>query len=90
MPRYALEALAFGSLLLAVLYLIAKPGGLQQGMPVLAVYAFAAYRLMPALQNVYAQLVALRFAGPALEEVFGSWPGDESDEEVFAALEELS
>ena len=67
MPRFALEALAFGGLLLVVLYLMAKPGGLQQAMPVLAVYAFAAYRLMPALQNFFGLLVALRFAGSALE-----------------------
>lgn len=67
MPRFAIEALAFGGLLGVVLYLLAKPGGLQHALPVLAAYAFAAYRLMPALQSFYAMLVQLRFAGPALE-----------------------
>ena len=69
MPRFALEALAFGGLLLVTLYLMAKPGGLQQTFPLLAVYAFAAYRLMPALQNFYSRLVTLRFAGPALDHL---------------------
>jgi ABC-type multidrug transport system fused ATPase/permease subunit len=69
LPRFALEALAFGGLLFVVLYLMAKPSGLQQALPVLAMYAFAAYRLMPALQNFYSRLVSLRFAGPALEAI---------------------
>jgi ABC-type multidrug transport system fused ATPase/permease subunit len=67
MPRFAIEALAFGALLGLMLYLLAKPGGLQHFLPLLAAYAFAAYRLMPALQNFYGMLVQLRFAGPALE-----------------------
>jgi ABC-type multidrug transport system fused ATPase/permease subunit len=67
MPRFAIEALAFGGLLLLVLYLLARPGGLQPALPLLAAYAFAAYRLMPALQNLYGLLVQLRFAGPGLE-----------------------
>ena len=67
MPRYAIEALAFGGLLALMLYLLAKPGGLQQFLPLLAAYAFAAYRLMPSLQSFYGMLVQLRFAGPALE-----------------------
>jgi ABC-type multidrug transport system fused ATPase/permease subunit len=67
MPRFAIEVLAFGGLLIMIIYLLARPGGLQQHLPMLAAYAFAAYRLMPALQNVYANTVGLRFAGPALE-----------------------
>jgi ABC-type multidrug transport system fused ATPase/permease subunit len=67
MPRFAIEALAFGTLLAVMLYLLARPGGLQHFLPLLAAYAFTAYRLMPALQNFYGMLVQLRFAGPALE-----------------------
>jgi ABC-type multidrug transport system fused ATPase/permease subunit len=69
MPRFALEALAFGGLLLVVLYLMAKPGGLQQALPVLSVFAFAAYRLVPTLQNFFSRLFTLRFAGPALKAI---------------------
>ena len=69
MPRYALEAIAFGGVLLIVLYLMAGPGGLQQLLPLLAVYAFAGYRLMPALQQIYSQLTKLRFSGPALDRL---------------------
>jgi ATP-binding cassette, subfamily B, bacterial PglK len=67
MPRFAIEVLAFGGLLALMLVLLTKPGGLERFLPLLAAYAFAAYRMMPALQNCYAYAVGLRFAGPALE-----------------------
>jgi ABC-type multidrug transport system fused ATPase/permease subunit len=66
LPRFALEIVAFGGMLAVVLYLVADSGKLQQALPVLSVYAFASYRLMPALQQVYVQMSNLRFAGPAL------------------------
>jgi ABC-type multidrug transport system fused ATPase/permease subunit len=66
MPRYALEALTFGGVLLIVLYLMTGPEGLAAGLPTIALYVFAGYRLMPAFQQAYASLTQLRFSGPAL------------------------
>jgi ABC-type multidrug transport system fused ATPase/permease subunit len=66
MPRYALEALAFGGVLLIVLYLMTGSQGLAAGLPTIALYAFAGYRLMPAFQQMYASLTQLRYAVPAL------------------------
>jgi len=67
MPRFALEAIAFGGMLLVVLYLMAQNGSFASAMPIIALYAFAGYRLMPALQQIYAAVTQLRFAGPALD-----------------------
>ncbi len=67
LPRFAMEIIAFGGLLSVVLYLLVVSGSLLQALPVLSVYAFACYRLMPALQQVYIQLSNMRFAGPALD-----------------------
>ncbi len=65
-PRFALEAIAFGGMLLVVLYLMAKTGSFQSALPIISLYAFAGYRLMPALQQIYEASSRLRFAGPAL------------------------
>lgn len=70
LPRFALEAIAFGGMLVVVLYQIATSGGLGSALPVITVYAFAGYRLMPALQQVYAALTQLRFVAPALDAVY--------------------
>jgi ATP-binding cassette, subfamily B, bacterial PglK len=67
LPRFALEAVAFGGMLLVMLYLMTKSGSFAVALPIIALYAFAGYRLMPALQQIYGAFTQLRFAGPALD-----------------------
>ncbi|GAB6058150.1 ABC transporter ATP-binding protein [Desulfonatronum parangueonense] len=69
MPRYILEIMAFGGILLIALYLFRTHGSFNSILPLLALYAFAGYRLLPALQEVYKQSVNLRFGLPALDEL---------------------
>lgn len=69
-PRFAVEAVAFGGMLLVVLYLMSGEGGFASGLPIVAVYSLAGYRLMPALQQVYASIVQLRSADAALDVLF--------------------
>lgn len=66
-PRFALEAIAFGGMLLVILYLMAQSGSFASALPIIALYAFAGYRLMPALQQIYGAVVQLKYAGPALK-----------------------
>lgn len=67
LPRYFLEAIAFGGMLLVVLYLMTQSGSFVSALPIITLYAFAGYRLMPALQQIYGSVTQLRFAGPALD-----------------------
>jgi ABC-type multidrug transport system fused ATPase/permease subunit len=67
LPRFALEAISFGGMLLLILYLIAQNGSFAQAIPIIALYAFAGYRLMPALQQIYGSLTQLRYVGQALD-----------------------
>ena len=66
LPRFALEAVAFGGMLLVIIYLMAQSGSFASAVPIVTLYAFAGYRLMPALQQIYQAFTQLRFAGPAL------------------------
>ena len=69
-PRFALEAIAFGGLLLLMLYLTYWQGvGFASVLPVISLYAFAGYRLMPALQHIYSSLSQISFTTPALESL---------------------
>lgn len=61
LPRYAIETLAVSSLLIFVLHLVATGGDLSQWMPVLVVYALSGYRLLPAMQQMFAGLTSIRF-----------------------------
>jgi ABC-type multidrug transport system fused ATPase/permease subunit len=70
LPRFAVEAVAFGGMLLVVLYLMSGTGGFASGLPIVAVYSLAGYRLMPALQMVYASIVQLRSANASLDVLY--------------------
>ena len=67
LPRFALEAIAFGGMLLVILYLMAKSGGFAAALPIIALYAYAGYRLMPALQNIYGAFTKMRFHSPGID-----------------------
>jgi ATP-binding cassette subfamily C protein len=68
-PRYLLEAIAFGGIILIAVYLIAVQDNLQQVIPMLGLYAFAGYRLMPALQQAFTGIASARFNMAALDAI---------------------
>ncbi len=71
LPRFGLEIIAFGGMQLVLLYLVGRDGSMSGAIPVVALFAFTAYRLMPALQQIYASVMQLRFIGPSLDVVVG-------------------
>ena len=66
-PRYGVEALAFGSVMLLVLYVMQARGSLADVVPLLSTYALAGYRLLPAFQQGYQAVSAIRFNQAAAE-----------------------
>nr|WP_279303465.1 ABC transporter ATP-binding protein [Salinibacter ruber] len=68
-PRYILEAVAFGGIILIAVYLIAVQENIRSVIPMLGLYAFAGYRLMPALQSAFTGLASARFNVAALEKI---------------------
>jgi ATP-binding cassette, subfamily B, bacterial PglK len=58
-PRYILDTIAFGSLLGMMIVLYVRDA--SQVIPVVGIYAFAGYRLMPALQQIYRNITKARF-----------------------------
>jgi len=66
-PRYLLEAVAFGGVIVIAIYLIAVQDNIRQVIPMLGLYAFAGYRLMPALQRSFKGFAMARFNKEALE-----------------------
>ncbi|QGT78300.1 ATP-binding cassette domain-containing protein [Guyparkeria halophila] len=69
-PRYAMELIAFGSMIFLVLYLLAShEGNLGTILPVLSVYALAGFKILPALQQVYQGVSQIRGNLAAFEAV---------------------
>jgi ABC-type multidrug transport system fused ATPase/permease subunit len=69
MPRYVLELLVFGGLLGMSLYLMVGDRGVTKALPVISLYAIAGYRLMPAMQQLYAHISTLRVADALLDKL---------------------
>ena len=69
-PRYVVEPLAFGGLVIAVLLLAARGRDFSDILPNLGVMALAGYRLLPSLQLLYGQLTSISSVRHALDEVY--------------------
>ena len=69
-PRYILEAIAFGGVLLIILYITSKTGSFNNAIPMLSLYVFAGYRLMPSLQKIYSCVSLLTFVKPSLDKLY--------------------
>jgi ATP-binding cassette, subfamily B, bacterial PglK len=70
LPRFFLEALAFGGILLLMLYLMMQSGSFNSVLPIISLYIFAGYRLMPALQHIYSSSSQLIAIGPSVNELY--------------------
>jgi ABC-type multidrug transport system fused ATPase/permease subunit len=80
LPRFALEAIAFGGILLIILYMISQSGSFNSVLPIISLYVYAGYRLMPALQQVYASFTQLNFATPSLDNLYNDFKNLELSE----------
>jgi len=71
LPRFILEAVAFGGILLMILYKISQSVNFNDSLPIISLYVFAGYRLMPALQQIYNSFAQLTFASPSINKLYG-------------------
>ena len=59
-PRYVIETAAFAFMLIAAVYLSRSLGGWETAAPLVAFYIFAAYRLLPQFQQIYANAMLVQ------------------------------
>ena len=79
-PRYMLEVVAFGGILLIVLYMMQTIGDFQEAIPVIGLYAFAGYRMMPSLQKVFQNITKIRTNLPVVELIHNNLEDWEEEE----------
>jgi ABC-type multidrug transport system fused ATPase/permease subunit len=69
-PRYLLEVIAFGGIILMVMYFVYTDQSTAEFLPRLIVYALGLFRLMPALQDVFTAVTSMRGNTAALDNIF--------------------
>ncbi len=70
-PRYIIEVFAISALVVSIIYLISTQENASEVLPILGIYAFASYRLMPALQLIFNALSRIQFSAHSLDIVSG-------------------
>lgn len=68
-PGFVLEAIAFGGITLFVLILLITREEVQQVIPMVALFTFAGYRLMPAFHQIFTSFTQMQFNQAVLERV---------------------
>ena len=69
-PRFVLEALTFGGMILLILYLLSINSELDKILALISIYALAGYRLMPSLQQVYSGFSQIRYSAPGVRALY--------------------
>ncbi|MFP4683123.1 MAG: ABC transporter ATP-binding protein [Ectothiorhodospira sp.] len=85
LPKYAIEAVAFGGVLLLVLILMAGEGGLSAALPLIGLYGLAGRQLIPAFQKIFAAVAAIRFNLAAVDDVLADL-GDREGSQPFTRV----
>lgn len=69
LPRFVLEAFVFGGILLVLLLDISRTDKFIDNIPLLSIYILAGYRLLPAIQQIYASSSKLIYIFPSLKKI---------------------
>ena len=69
LPRSLVEPLAFGGIILYVVYMTANNKSLVEILPSLGFLAFVGYRTLPAIQTIYAAVTRIFTASYVMEEI---------------------
>lgn len=70
LPRYFIESIMFGGMIISILILIDQKGSFFHILPTISLFAFSAYRLIPALQNIYSSASLIKYSEVTLAKIY--------------------
>jgi len=90
LPRHFIEGIAFGGIVIIILLLVIRGQLFSSIVPIISLYVFAGYRLLPSLQMIYASIAQLRVSGPSLNKVYKDLKNLESFTEISTNILPMS
>jgi len=69
-PRYVMEIVAFGGIIILILVLMARGETGSQIIPMVSFFVFAGYRLIPALQEMFSSFACFQFNKVILDRIY--------------------
>jgi ABC-type multidrug transport system fused ATPase/permease subunit len=70
LPRFLIESTAIGGMVLVILVMIISGSKIEQFLPILTIYAFGAYRLLPLLQRIFRASTTIKYSFPVVETLY--------------------
>lgn len=68
-PHYIIETVAFGGIVVLIIFLVSFDKSTKEIIPLVSFFAFAGYRLMPALQEVFNSITTIKFNKVILDKI---------------------
>jgi ABC-type multidrug transport system fused ATPase/permease subunit len=75
LPKYLLETIAMGGIIAVIIVLIHSGARMDTFLPLLTVYAFGAYRLLPTLQKIFRAAAKIKYNAPIMETLYKDFQG---------------
>ena len=69
-PRYIMEMVAFGGIVSLLIFLVYSNTPTDRVIPLVSFFAFAGYRLIPALQEIFNSLTSIKFNEVVLDNIY--------------------
>ena len=74
LPKFFIEAITIGIILLLIIFSLSNNSeSFSEIIPILSLYAFAIYRLMPSLQMLYNGINSFKFSWPSIDLIYSEF-----------------
>lgn len=60
-PHHLIEILSFAAMIIVIMYLQYEKSSLQQALPLISLFAFSFYRIMPAVKQIFTSITMINF-----------------------------
>jgi ATP-binding cassette, subfamily B, bacterial PglK len=70
LPRYVIEGVAFGGLIIFIVIQLALGGSVDSLLPIVGVLGLAGYRMLPALNQTFSALSNVIFNAPIVDKIY--------------------
>lgn len=90
LPRFVLELIAMGGMIVVILALLAtSEGRLTSAFPAMALYGFAALRLLPVVHELYQSIMSIRFSRAKVDVLFNDMMSGDDERELTPPKDRL-
>lgn len=73
LPKFILETLAFGGIIGIILINLGTGKNIESFLPIITLYAFGGYRLLPALQKIFKAITKIKYNLPIVEILYNDY-----------------